>query len=298
VQCRFFRGAPAGAFGPCDSPYWVDVSRLGQATYTLEAQVVDRAGNTSETASTSYRYDMTPPPAPAFTTRPPARGTSGTATWTFAVPVGATAVCVVTHEGSVEEQACNSGSFNLRVGTPGTWSLSVRFVDEAGNVGASTVGSYTLTTAAFVRDRVDGGTPGAGPTRPRGDTSGPDEPGVATPGSAPFIGPPARSPLGAVPRATEAVKNVVKRAGSVFQNRPPGIQPDIRVPDAIKNVIGKTITKPQLPLALFVIVVLFLLVQNRIDRRDPKLAAAPVAAEPDLEFGPRVRFVATGGATA
>jgi hypothetical protein len=104
--------------------------------------------------------------------------------------------------------------------------------------------------------------------------------------------------LGAIPRATEAVKDVAKNVARVLQKRPPGIQPDIRVPDAIKNVIGKTITKPQLPLALFVIVVLFLLVQNRIDRRDPKLAAAPVAAEPELEFGPRVRFVATGGATA
>jgi hypothetical protein len=70
------------------------------------------------------------------------------------------------------------------------------------------------------------------------------------------------------------------------------------VPDAIKNVLNSTITRPQLPLALLFVVVLFLLVQNRIDRRDPKLAAAPVTAEPELSFGPRVRSLQTGGATA
>jgi hypothetical protein len=122
---------------------------------------------------------------------------------------------------------------------------------------------------------------------------------VATPADAPFIGPSIGSgPLSAIPRVTEAVKNAVKSAAGAINGRRPGLSPETRVPDAIKNVIGTTITKPQLPLALFVIVVLFLLVQNRIDRRDPKLAAAPVAAEPELEFGPRVRFVATGGATA
>jgi hypothetical protein len=75
----------------------------------------------------------------------------------------------------------------------------------------------------------------------------------------------------------------------------PGAVPGTDVPRAIKNVLGQTITKPQLPLALFVIVLLFLLVQNQIDRRDPKLAAAPVTAEPELTFGPTLR---PGGATA
>ena len=49
------------------------------------------------------------------------------------------------------------------------------------------------------------------------------------------------------------------------------------------------------PLALFVIVLLFLLVQNQIDRRDPKLAVLPSNAEPELTFGPILR---PGGATA
>jgi len=40
------------------------------------------------------------------------------------------------------------------------------------------------------------------------------------------------------------------------------------------------------PLALLVIAGLFLLIQDRIDRRDPKLARAPLRADPDLPFPP------------
>ena len=60
----------------------------------------------------------------------------------------------------------------------------------------------------------------------------------------------------------------------------------------ITIVSAATIT---LFLALFVIVLLFLLVQNRIDRRDPKLAVASADAQPELTFGPVLR---PGGATA
>lgn len=52
----------------------------------------------------------------------------------------------------------------------------------------------------------------------------------------------------------------------------------------IREAVTGTITRPTLPLALLAVVVLFLLAQNRIDRRDPKLASAPVEAEPELDF--------------
>ena len=58
-----------------------------------------------------------------------------------------------------------------------------------------------------------------------------------------------------------------------------------------------SITQPALPLTLLVLVFAFLLVQDRIDRRDPKLAAAPLEPEPDLEFGPALEpFPAAGRA--
>lgn len=72
-----------------------------------------------------------------------------------------------------------------------------------------------------------------------------------------------------------------------------------RAVEALKDVAGETIRRPQLPIALLLVVALFLLVQNRIDRRDPKLAGAPVDAEPELEFRPFNRVVPrAGGAPA
>ena len=50
---------------------------------------------------------------------------------------------------------------------------------------------------------------------------------------------------------------------------------------AIRNA-DKTV----FPIALLLIVVAFLAVQNRIDSNDPKLALAPVFADPDIDFQP------------
>jgi hypothetical protein len=68
----------------------------------------------------------------------------------------------------------------------------------------------------------------------------------------------------------------------------PQLPPVGDVPNVIGQVAVKSLEKPQFPLLLLVVVAVFLLVQNRIDRKDPKLAAAPVDAEPLLGFGPVV----------
>jgi hypothetical protein len=56
--------------------------------------------------------------------------------------------------------------------------------------------------------------------------------------------------------------------------------------EAIRDIATETIRRPQLPLILILLVLGFLLVQNRIDRRDPKLAGAPVDTEAELDFRP------------
>jgi hypothetical protein len=56
--------------------------------------------------------------------------------------------------------------------------------------------------------------------------------------------------------------------------------------------VHQVVTHPTAPLLVGVLIGLFLLVQSRIDRDDPKLAAASdVAApdRPDLRFGPPLR---------
>lgn len=62
------------------------------------------------------------------------------------------------------------------------------------------------------------------------------------------------------------------------------------VPGPVDGGVGQVLTdslqRQSLPVALLCVVVAFLLVQSRMDRRDPKLTSAPVAAGPDPEFGP------------
>ena len=52
------------------------------------------------------------------------------------------------------------------------------------------------------------------------------------------------------------------------------------------NAIVDHPDKSVFPASLIFLVLGFLIVQSRIDRSDPKLALAPVHADPDLEFLP------------
>lgn len=308
VECRFTRPTVAAtAFAPCASPYVAAAGTRGEGSYLLEVRAVDAAGNIGPVTAGAYRFDKTPPPAPVFLSRPAPRGTGATPTWSFAVPADTTATCIASRNGTVvAEGACNGTyALDLRGQQPADWTVSVRYVDTAGNLGPSVLGSYTLTSPALVRDRVDApvgpGTSVGGPFSPRPPTQGlsPNTGGVGPVGSPGVAGPvvPVDALPGALARGVAPIKRAVEKVVKKISGlRTPGIPEGTRVPDAIKNVIGSTITKPQLPLALFFIVLLFLLVQNRIDRRDPKLAAAPLAAEPELVFGPRV--VRVGGASA
>jgi hypothetical protein len=52
------------------------------------------------------------------------------------------------------------------------------------------------------------------------------------------------------------------------------------------EVVAKNADKSVFPFSLVMIVFVFLGIQGRIDRSDPKLALAPLHADPDLEFFP------------
>lgn len=53
---------------------------------------------------------------------------------------------------------------------------------------------------------------------------------------------------------------------------------------ALPKLAADTSEKAAFPVFLLIVAVVFLAVQDRIDRNDPKLALAPVHAEPDLPF--------------
>jgi hypothetical protein len=67
--------------------------------------------------------------------------------------------------------------------------------------------------------------------------------------------------------------------------RPPGPQGLGELLTRVAQVAAEVGKRSAFPSGLLVLVVLFLSLQNRIDRRDPKLALAPVHPTPDLPFG-------------
>ena len=54
----------------------------------------------------------------------------------------------------------------------------------------------------------------------------------------------------------------------------------------VVNAVSKAGGGTGFPLLLLIIVAMFLMAQSRMDRRDPKLALASVAADDNLQFGP------------
>ncbi|MCU1691283.1 MAG: putative internalin, partial [Frankiales bacterium] len=137
---------------------------------------------------------------------------------------------------------------------------------------------------------VDGGTAPFGPPLPGGvgvpAPTGPQLVDVAR--TTPVVGPGREE--ADLPGPVQGLVDTVKRALPDRITLPSAAE----VPQAIGRVFGDTFKKaarqPTLPLAVVFVVVAFLLVQNRIDRRDPKLASAPVEAEPELTFGPVLRL--------
>ena len=56
--------------------------------------------------------------------------------------------------------------------------------------------------------------------------------------------------------------------------------------DSLRTAVVAASKKTAVPAGLLLLIGLFLAVQNRLDRRDPKLALAPVYADPGVSFVP------------
>ncbi len=326
---RFPLAGDAGTFTPCGTSRSIDLTGLADATYVLEVRSRDAAGNLSDPALGTYRYDTTPPDRATVLGRPVLAVGGRTVSWVFAQGADTVGVCTVTFGGEVvaDQQRCSGGfSVALDGRGPGTYELGIVLHDSAGNTSPPARSSY-VSTASAAPPRVVDTQPvpdGVGPPAPGGGAVGPirgpvgggvvDVPRAGPvaqggPGTPVAIGPPlvpvgrvvpVFSPPRELPTPLETVGRTVTRI--------PEALPEIdllspnEVPAAIGRVFEETLKKatrqPTLPLAVLAVVAAFLLVQNRIDRRDPKLAAAPVEAEPELDFGPVLRLRGPGGAPA
>ena len=83
---------------------------------------------------------------------------------------------------------------------------------------------------------------------------------------------------------SDAVEESVDNPASTLA-KPPGLDGLREVLKRIAQVAAEVGKRSAFPTGLLFLVVAFLTLQNRIDRRDPKLALAPVHPTPDLPFG-------------
>lgn len=275
---------PAGAAG---ISYRASLPTVG--TWRLLVTYYDRAGN-AVSGSSTYTWNPDALPEPAIGILPATQGYAGDhrfLAWTFPVATGVTAACQLYRDGRVLAvlRDCSAGSyvFDLLGQPPGVFTLKV-WLSQVNLADSSGQRSYRLLPRVTV-------TPRALP--PIAPPSAPDPraqpPGTRSPAS------PMRSVLPvvrALPPVPPAAGDGVPTTGA--SSPVAGSAPSVRaLPGQVGGSFARRATdlvsRPALPLALLLVVVLFLLVQNRIDRRDPKLAAAPVDGDPELAFGPVYR---------
>lgn len=142
--------------------------------------------------------------------------------------------------------------------------------------------------------------PAVGPVKP---VVGPVPVRAATPTSVPVMGP--HVPWTSRPTTLATAGSRSDRARAVAaapvpvrqRGTEPIVLPAVRpqprpvalgeaLPTFAVQTVGAVARTPEWPLGIGVVVLLFLLVQNRIDRRDPKLATTRLEDEAPLEFAP------------
>ena len=222
-------------------------------------------------------------------------------------------------------RACESPkTYDLEAEPDGAYTFFVRARDLAGNNGEAAADVYRLRAEAKAAAANDGGSggpgdpspaPGADPAAPAPAAPGPGDPlpadGPEAPGDDPDAaagdkedesgakaGAAGRGRPGAGPGkggAAAAGGQGAGGAGSAAdgdEGRKRGGGPANVAKETFKKV-GKVVAaiaeepaKTAFPMSLIFIVTGFMGLQGRIDRNDPKLALAPVFADPDLEFRP------------
>jgi hypothetical protein len=277
LMCTLHEGGQNGSIvspeAPCPNPTTYSLAGLPDGLFTLEVVAVDAAKNTSFPAWSSYALV---PSAPRV--RPPA-GESVTAVWTVLGNSRDQFVCTLLRGGHVVSGASSCGAhptYDMTRFAPGTYTLSVV------QVGAEHVRSAAGTASWFwagVPTRVPGG-PGPSTHHHNGGTTTKKPP------------PNGGNPLTKLPGVVRKQLQKLKKDVSSIPFFHPPVHPN-RIADAVvgavqraAHAVGAAGGGTGFPLLLVGLVLAFLVVQNRIDRRDPKLALASIAADDTVEFQP------------
>ena len=279
LRCTVLDDNDDAVVGPstCTSPYTANLLGLPDGTYTFSVVSTDALGNESAPDTATIELDTTAPQTPTVTSGPSA--TDATPTWTFRARGDVETVCSVSRGATVVVAAvpCSSpAGFDLTRLGAGTYTFSVVSIDDAGNRSAPGTSTYTLRAAA----------PAPAPTPlPPAPPAGPPAPAPTPPALSPTPDPrPAARPRPGPAPAPGPAPGPPAVLGPL--SVPTTVPPPAGIVAAAGRVATEAAEGAAFPLILLALVILFLAIQDRIDRRDPKLAHAPVHASDDLVFGP------------
>jgi hypothetical protein len=176
TRCRLTSGSTLiSDFAPCTSPAALNLADLPDGTYTLTVRVTDAAGNPGPAATGTYVLDTTAPAAPVLMLAPASPSPARSVTWAFTYEPGSTLVCRLTFPtGAVREiSGCTSPLTVDLAGLPdGSYTLTVRAVDAAGNLGAVLTDVHVIDSAALAPPTVTGPATPASTRTPRWTITG------------------------------------------------------------------------------------------------------------------------------
>ncbi|WP_336920893.1 hypothetical protein [Aquipuribacter sp. SD81] len=279
---------------------WVPRTGGDARAFTVRAEVADvqEAAGTSASATLAWSVTAVPGPSPRPTPGP--TGTSPTSSGPSSAPAPTAALVP-----GIDPRSAGDGA-----GADGPLDGPADRQVPGSDATTGTVGTDEVTGSAPTGDDAVGvGPPGGEPTGgdavddgpgdvtsdtdalsdgdgapPDAAVAGADPPGA--PGPLSWLS----SGLAATGDALTAVWHGLVSAGAWLA------APALRgwqavvvptgLPDAVLTLAAPLVAHPQLPLGMVALMVLFLLVQDQVDRRDPKLALAPLHPETDLPFDP------------
>lgn len=311
-RCTLEGGSGAVVIAPtnCFSPWSVSLAGHPDGAYRVLVRAVDPAGNVSDPATTIHMVDTTAPGAPQVELLAVADGFADRPQWRFTVEPDASATCRLTRpDGSMTAWATCESPLTTHLDDPdvGPWVLEVRATDIAGNTGpaaSATFAGRTAPPAPTSPPPPTNATSAAAPAAPA-----PPAPSPAKPATAP--GPPGPEPLndtnsggkptdlrpGPAPAPTRHDPITTQGSGDLSHPTPSPVAAASR-PEPSRRGVGVLAAQAArllashsdaaaFPLVLVVLLVGFLMLQDRVDHRDPKLAAPLTRPDFDFPDGPQ-----------
>jgi hypothetical protein len=263
----------------CQSETTYSLGGMGDGPITVRVYAFDAAGNRSLPLVINHVLDRNPPGRPDVS---PPSGGSARAQWTVHGDPGDTLTCTLLSGGNVVASARTCGShpiYQMASLPGGTYTLSVTQTDSLGATSPPGTASWVWFNGS------SGGQPNPGGGTPPGPGTGHHHAGSP------------RHPVTPVTLLPKLVQHVISKLGKAIKNPGPTVHKVIKtvvpVPGPVAHAVQSAVSAvgqagggTGFPLILVGLVIVFLIVQNRIDRRDPKLAFVSVAADDLVEFQP------------